>query len=172
MALLTVAQLKEHVETDLSYDVLDLLLSEAEQLINRTAGDPTASTETHLHDPREANTRIWLKQKAATITTVTERGVDGVETVLAGSDYRLMLEGRVLERIDAAWAPEVRIAYSPVNDLVTRKRIQVDLVKLAIQYEALGSSSIGSDVSQSHLSYQAEREKLLRGLVLSMRAFA
>lgn len=172
MALLTVAQIKEHVETDLSYDELNLLLADAEQLITCTAGEPTASTETHLHSPREANTRIWLKQRAATITTVIERGIDGVETTLAGSGYRLMLEGRVLERINAAWAPEVRIAYTPVSDLATRKRVQVDLVKLAIQYEALGSNAIGSDVSQSHLSYQAEREKLLRGLVLSMRAFA
>lgn len=172
MALLTVAQIKEHVETDLSYDALSLLLDDAERLITQTAGEPTASTETHLHSPQESNTRIWLKQKASAITTVTERGIDGVETVLAGTGYRLMLDGRVLERIDAAWAPEVRVTYAPVSDLATRKRVQVDLVKLAIQYEALSSSSIGSDVSQSHLSYQAEREKLLRGLVLSMRAFA
>ena len=64
----------------------------------------------------------------------------------------MLINGRRLVRLDngtnpaSRWATIVTVTHTPVDDTPTRKRVQVDLVKLAITFSGLQNENYG-DVS-------------------------
>lgn len=162
--LLSLAELRDHFETDLADAALQRLLDAAEEEIVKFAG-PHASASDFFSGPLSRS--IFLARKAASITSVTER-VRDTETVLDPADYRIAGTRELIRRVDGAnprpyWGDEVSVAYVPVDDTDTRKRVQADLVKLAAQYNASSSESLG-DFSVTAPAYQAERMKILEQL--------
>lgn len=173
MSLLTLTLLRELIETDLSDDALQLYLDDAEaEIIKRYGLHGESGTEvvedefpaSKIYDDGR-NSCIYLSRPASTISSVVERE-DDVETTLSSNDYRIIHNGVAVERLTGgtnkreAWAPEVRITYLPVSQLATRKRVQRDLVQLAIQYKGLISEQTG-DYSASMDVYQTERNRIL-----------
>ncbi len=162
--LLTVAQVREHVETDIGDDAVQRLVDDADAEIIRRLG-PVASQVTML-DGGDENLR--LPRKATAITAAVELYGD-VTYTLDATDYTLRGDGYTLERQNdgtnpsPVWRGSVTITSTPVDETAQRKRLLVDLVKLAVAYDALSSNRIG-DVAVQGLDYQAEREKLFRGL--------
>lgn len=177
MTLLAVAEIQAAFETDLAPGVLQIFLDDAEAAITRRAGD--AATQV---DRGPGRTRHYvLSRRAASITTVKEILGD-TTTTLAATDYALVMDGRAIERqpTGAAWpsyggevvfGPIVEVTYAPFDDSATRKRVQLDLVKLALTYRgAIKTESSGdytADASRLE-TYEQERLSLLASLAPSI----
>lgn len=163
--LLTVAQLREHVQTDLSDAALQRILDAEEGEIVRRYGSHTEASETLQGGDR----LLFLNRPAASIGEVVETVGVG-DTVLDAADYRLWDDGRYLERLTTGanpslyWAERVTVTYVPADQSAQRRLVLVQLVKLALAYAGLRSESVGGDYSMSTLDYVAEREKLLQSL--------
>jgi len=170
MSTLTVAELRQHLETDFADDALQLLIDDAEKEIIKRHGE--LNTETDTKTGETLATALFLKRKAESISTVVEeiKSGDGYEeTTLSSNDYKLRYGGRQIERLASGdnprrtWGDVVTIIYTPKDETERRKRVAIDLVKLAAAYNALDSESAGDYKSQSK-KYSAERNKLLKQL--------
>lgn len=165
MALLTVTQIREHVETDLSNDALQRLIDSEDGEITRRFGAPTTQTETL----KGGESYVFLSRLVTSITSVTEE-VDETTTTLAVDDYDLWWN-QALER-DAdgtngrsTWGDKVTVVYVPQTTTPQRTLLLIQLVQLAVQYSGVQSASIGSgDYSATYQDYQRERERLFRKL--------
>lgn len=181
--LLTYAEAITHVETDLVEAAVQRLLDaeEAEIVVRfgaHGAADGTGPTVTRriLGDER----LIFLGQRSASITSIDETviTVNGeTTTTLSADDYQSWDEGRALRRLNDGtnardlWGSYVDVVFVAEDDRDRRKRVLIDLVKLAVQYEAAKSSKIG-DVSVTFPDYQKEREAILSTLAQDYFVFA
>ena len=161
-ALLTVTQLREHVETDLADTALQRLLDSEDAEIVRRCGALASVTETI----KGGGELLFLARPAASITTVTEE-VYHASTTLATDDWELWWS-QALRRDDdgtnprATWGDEVTVTYVPVSDAAQRALALIDLVKLALAYSGLQQQAVGqADFSATGLDYRRERERIL-----------
>lgn len=162
--LLTPADVKAQIETDLATTAIQLLLDDADRDIVAKYGPHTGDVTEMVEG---GSARIFLTQVPSAITSVNET-IDDATTLLDPLDYRIWY-GRVLERIATGpnggteWGDRVVVAYTPVDEAARRKRMELDLVRLAIQYDALKSSSDG-DHSETDVDYEDERQRILGSL--------
>lgn len=82
-----------------------------------------------------------------------------VETDLVDDALQLLVDDAEADIVRIAGAHDAEAA-----DYPRRKRVQADLVKLAVSYDAAQSVSVG-DVSMTRVVYEQERSKLLMRLV-------
>ena len=163
MALLTSEQFEEHFETDLSDDALDRLLNDAEDDIIRHFGPHTTQVEWI-----DGLGRVLLLQRRVTSVTEVIETVAEEDTTLAADDYQIE-NARVLRRLNdgtnarTRWGDRVKVTYVPESDTNRRKRVQLDLVKLAIQHEGLKSSGVGNLRLDTN-DYQRRRQEALMAL--------
>lgn len=171
---LTLDELKEHVEAGITEAALERLLIEAvAQVEGRFGTDASITVRT------ETNGRyIRLQRPALTITAVAEFNDQRypLYTLLA-ADYELQDGGRIIRRLtggttfyaDRSWAPVVDITYLPVPEQALRDRVTIDLVRLAVQYNALGQETFGGRTGYQSISvdYLKERERLLMAIPAS-----
>ena len=61
------------------------------------------------------------------------------------------------------WGDRLKITSVPVDDLAARRRVQADLVQLAIQFKGLKGERAGNYQSQ-FVDYEQEREMILSRL--------
>lgn len=167
MSLLTTAEIKTHIETDLPEAALQRLIDDAEALIVEKYGANHSTTPLTLQmDGGER--KLFLSRRAASISAVREYDADDETTTLETNDYRFR-KGQYLERLSTGtnpmdyWGTIVEVDIIPVNDTARRKRVLIDLVQLAIRYNAVHSEKVG-DYSVTNVDYQVEREKLLKSL--------
>lgn len=165
MSTITVAELRSHFETDLADGALQSLLGTAAQEIESAAGSHASHTDYYAAPDSRV---LVLRRPAASITSVHER-VYGAETVLTSADWR-MAYGREMLRLNTGpnprtwWGDEVIIVYVPVSDLAVRRRVQIDLCKLSLQYSGAASEKAGDYSVTLSDDYQAERDRLLSAL--------
>lgn len=164
MALLTVAELEEHIETDLPITALDRLIADAEQEIVQRFGEHATQTDRtyggfHL---------LVLSRPADSITSATE--IIGETTYnLVADDYELWPDKVRLKRLTtgtnprSAWGDVVEVSYAPVDETAKRKRVMIDVIKLAIEHRGLASEKVG-DYSMSAVDYERERSRILNRL--------
>lgn len=185
-------RVKERIETDLSDAELAAMIDEINAEITRRYG-PNAEIIVELAEdaalrPRR---RFLYPQRAideAQSLTIVEvqpgnTGGSGNETMLAADDYRIMNNGRLLERlIDGTngrmfWAPLVRLTYTPVSDSAQRDGVVIELVQLAITYRGLDKQERAGDYQRGGVmtpdAYEREREAVIgrlapkRGLMMA-----
>jgi hypothetical protein len=163
-------QVREHVETGLVDDALLRLIDDATVEVESRFGDDSAQTEYF----QPAGRRVVLKRAATSITSVDYLDSSGTSfQTLAPTDYRLR-NRRIIERLaggasydwvtnydNPGWGSlELRVVYVPEPEIALRDRIVIDLVRLAVQYEALAQQGVG-DYNMQSLNYLNERERLL-----------
>lgn len=177
-ALISVEQLREHVETDLPEPALQRLIGDADAaIIERYGGHgEEGATLSESFQPSAGSVLLFPQRVAASITSITEHlgPLFDVETstVLDATDYRVELGGRSIRRLSSgtnaatAWGDRVELVYVPVVDGWRRARVTVDLCKLALAYNALRMEGAGDYRAQS-VDYQQERERLLMELAPS-----
>lgn len=178
MALLTVAQLREHVRTDLTDAALQRLADAAERIISDRAG-PLASQTEHFDaaDLYDHGDTIFLSRTPGSITSVSERdGLDDDVENLSADDYEIRGKRRLIRRGDgtnprARWADHVTVVYVPVDDTDLRSEVQIELVRLMAENRGLSSETVG-DWSGGYGDYQQQRERILSALSVRQRLFA
>lgn len=167
---MTVAKIRGHITTDLIDSAIQRFLDDIDAMIDNEYGALATQVDTFEGDIFA--TALFLSRKAVTITTVTEEvksGVGYTETVLSANDYKLRYGNGQIERLAsgdnprATWGDVVTIVYAPFDETAQRERVTIDLVRLAIEYNALGSESIG-DYKSTSVDYEKERGKILSRL--------
>lgn len=184
-----VAEFKEHVETDLATTAIQRLLdAEVEEIIRRFGKDISVTEEHILEAPegfesgvvtaqKIGRRRIWTGQQINSATTVKEGPTltpADLTTLTEDADsdgFRIIHNGYAIERIGTDFDKRVEIVYVPKTDVRRRDRVTIDLVHLAIQYNALKSERVG-DWNGSHVEYQKERESILSTLNAGRRILA
>jgi hypothetical protein len=174
MALLTATQLREHLDTDLGDTALGRLAEDADDEITRRYGAHTGNVS-ETYRPPPGSCLLHLNRQVSAIVSITETypGVAGeTSDVLVAADYAV--EGkRTLRRKTGGsfsaiqWAPLTVVVYTPTDDSDRRKRVLIDLVRLALRYNAAQSDRVG-DVTITYADYARERELLLRVLAPSI----
>lgn len=167
MALLTVTQLREHVETDLPDAALERILDAEDAEIVRRFGSATSASETLAGNAL----LLFLSRSPGTISTITETEADNLTTTtLAADDYRLW-PGGILERLAtgtngrSAWAPVVTVTYAPTDDQAQRIHTLIQVCQLAARYTGVVQESVGQgDYAITLQDYRRERERLLSQL--------
>lgn len=164
MSLLTQSEFEEHFETDLSDIAIDRLIDDAEREIIVRFG--AHLTQTDYRDGLER--LLFLSRPASSITTVVET-IAETDTTLSSDDYQLEVGGHQLRRLASGtngrtyWGDRVKVTYVPEDDTARRKRVQLDLVKLALQYEGSKSTKIGN-LAMDIGDYQKQRDSILSAL--------
>lgn len=162
----------EHIETDLGDDAIDRLIDDAVAAIDERVGTTAEQTVTL----RGGDRYIFLPQPitdAADISEIVERH-GASEFTLDTDDWR-WIGGRQVERLGSNDSPtwwgwvsgfacDIVVTYTPRADGDRRDRVTIDLVRLALQHNALGSERAG-DYSSSSVEYQRERERIISELV-------
>ena len=159
--LITVGQLREHVETDLSDEALERLIDNADVEIIRAYGphdgERTVTLYLVLH---QSPYLLTLPSPAANVSLITE-GAD--DTVVEEEDYIVEYNGRVLLKSKFRWLPPVDVTYTPVADNPRRIAVLIDLVKLELEYRGLNTERVGS-YSVAYLDHGKERQNILARL--------
>lgn len=170
MSLLSVSELRQHFQTDLVDDAIQRLIDDAEREIDERHGELGTQTDTYRGEILA--TVIFLSRKAASISTVVEElrsGSDYEVTTLSSDDYQLRSDGRQIERLAtgtnkrSTWGDVVTVTYQPADETIRRRRVTIDLVKLAAAYNALDSETTG-DYAKRSLRYTDERASLISQL--------
>lgn len=171
---LTLDEIREHVETGLVDDALERLLVEAQaQVTARAKSDASLTVSVEAY-----GRYIRLQRPALSITSIAEFNDQRYPLyTLLPADYELQYGGRIIRRLtggttfyaDRSWAPVVVISYVPVPEQAIRDRVVIDLVRLAVQYNALGQETFGGRTGYQSISidYFNERERILGGLFAS-----
>lgn len=170
MSMVSVAEIQAHIETDLTDPAIQRLINDAEAEIDDKIGE-FATQFDEFQGETMANA-FYLTRKASEITTVVEEVKSGdgyTATTLSADDYELRFNGRQLRRLTtgtnpaATWGDTVTVLYVPKDDEARRIRVTIDLVKLAIAFNALDSEKIG-DYSAQSTKYEVRRSELIRRL--------
>lgn len=182
--LLSVVELRQHIETDLPDTALALIMESEEAEIVRRYGPHATATDVlsggewfPLQMAGLSGVTGWLvlSRPAVSIVSIVETTFD-VSLALTTGDYTLWPGGR-LEREGFGpnpgswWGESVTIVYIPVDMTAQRALVLVQLCKLALTFTGLKSESIG-DYSATSADYQVEREKALRSLAPRTFVFA
>lgn len=173
--LLTVTELRQHVETDLGDAALQRILDGETQAIEARIGPVTTVTEHYSGGTGVGS--LLLYQPAATIQAITERR-GAVATVLDPADYHLHLVGLAVWRRTSGpnpaswWGDLVTVTYTPVSQGAERTGILIQLCKLALRYEGVISETAGSYSWSAAPDYVEERERLIASLRRTGMVFA
>jgi hypothetical protein len=165
-ALLTVAQMRQHVETGLVDEALQRHIDDADEEIIDAAGEIDEQVDTM--ENAQLSTQLYLSRRASAVVSVVEE-IAYDQTTLAADDYRLGGGGVLIQRLEdgtnprGTWGETVTVTYVPVDRSRRRVGVLIDLVKLAVQYSGLKSESIG-DYSSTSTDYEQERQRILSRL--------
>jgi len=169
MALLTVSQVREHVESCLDGDALQRIIDNADAEIIRRLGPLSTQTEVLPG----VGIFLHLQRRATAITSADERVQpeigDATDFDLSANDYSLLSDGYRVERLvtgdnaASAWRGKVTIVYTPVDEQAQREMLLVNLVKLEERYSGVSSEGVG-DVRETQNDYTKERNALFSGL--------
>jgi len=173
MSLVTPAQVREHVPTDLVDAALQRVIDAVEELLDERVGALDVGSE----DFQEALTAsLYLRRPALNLTGVTEYwGTDA--TTLASDDYELRGDGRELVRLSTGtnpcdtWGDRVVVAYIPKASTMQRILATIDLVRLSVNETGLASAGDG-DHSETRLDIAKERRRIIETLKQRHRMFA
>jgi hypothetical protein len=161
--MLTVAELRKHVESPLEDDALRRLLdAAAEDIAQFTTVDEYITPVGNL---------LPLPHPAQSVTAVVENSV-----TLAANDYALSSSGLLLRRLDTGTNPyrtwhrsQAHITYARRTIEATKEVVQIALVQMdlrapGIRQQTMGSWSESFGGQQRGSDYIAERGRILARL--------
>ena len=152
--LLTVAEVKESVQTGLSDAALGRIVDAEDAYLRRMLGEHDPATTMFYETDRGGDgfrgwssdrdltrQRIWLPRPASSISTVEDRYLfDSVWRVLEEETYYLSNGGRAVNSgYYKPFRTLVRVAFTPVSENAQRTQALIDLVRLETQDTGLES---------------------------------
>lgn len=176
--LLTVAAMREHVETDMIDAAVQRVMNGEESEIDSRFGLVAAQVDTL----EGLGTEIFPSRPVLSISEIVETLFDtfGNETAttLNADDYTIINEGRVVKRLTTGtnprqvWGHRLKVTSVPLDETDRRISVLIDLVKLALANTGLKNEWSGDYRTEQKESYQGEREKILARLSNRRRNFA
>lgn len=161
-----IVQLREHIETDLPEGALQRLLDDAVSAIAEYT-DGSGERTIRLDGGSPSLFLPWPIASAEDVVLIEQYG-DDVDHTVEADDFSWSGGRRLVRLVNgtrgaSVWAPIVIATLTPVDDSARIDRVTIDLVRLAIQHNALSSERAG-DYASSSVDYQAERRKILSEL--------
>jgi hypothetical protein len=167
MTLVSVEHVRQRVQTDLTdVAIQDLIDNEESEVVRRYGahGDGVISV-TESREPTNCN--LFLSRPFVSITSVTEyQTLGGSGAALTAAQYYAWpAQGRI-ERVPrgTAWGPLVTTVYVPVDDRAKRRRVIIELVRLAIEQPAMDAESVAGEYSFTAGDFEVKRRELYRRL--------
>lgn len=174
-AILTLAQLREHLETDLTDPAVQRIIDADDAEIIRRLGAVATQAEVR----KGGEQYLTLARAAASITSIVERyaiaGTGYQDITLATNDYNLLADGYKIERLFTGTNPNavflgiVTVNYVPKDTLAERIALLVRLVTLDITFDGRAAQSIGDVRIQNLADHQAARAALFGALATGGR---
>lgn len=167
MGLLTVDELREHVETALPDTALERILASCELAVAQWAGPLTFDEDDQVEDVTESvnapgRTLLLLRQAPTAVVSVLDVH-GGIETEVDPSDVRI--EGRHLRRLGMAlWGDRTVVTYTPIDDSAIRRTVLVQLVQLELNVQPGMASQGAGPWSETYGKYLRQRNELLRAI--------
>ena len=169
--IITVADLREHVETDLPESAIQRLIDDADQFVVDTYGAHGPATQTDDLYVDSGSEYVFPTRPVDAITTVTEYTSETTSKVLDPTDYRLGHGSQSLLRLRngsnpaVGWGYRVVVAYViATTENPQRRGVVIDLVSLSINHSSGLRSERAGDYSVSYGDSADERNKILRRL--------
>lgn len=166
MPLLTVTEIREQVQTDLTNAALKKIYDAELKRIEVKVGKTSAVIETKFAG---GLVDLFTQRPIGTINSINERKTPAATQVtLATNDYRAF-GPRGLRRLATGtngasyWGQEVVIDYDPVDDIDRRNLALVELVRIAVEERALASEKDG-DYQATYRDPKRARRETLAGL--------
>lgn len=161
--MVTIADLRARVETDLDDTTLQRILDSAVKAIERAAGSATEQTET-----RVCTNSAWIAttRPMVSVTSVEEyRRVRGTPVALAADDYRIVGATRLLRLDDGtnasvSWGAQVTIVYVPEVDQDIRDRVSLDIAQVDLEFRAYDQEKSGDWSGKA--DWKKQRSRLLK----------
>lgn len=168
-SLLDTDAIREHVETDLSDTALQQLIDDAEaEIVTKFGAHSETGEIVEEHVVMDGERWIYPRRvlDPALPVTITRQEFGSSDVTIADeAEYALSATtGGIRLLATGPWAGQlVTIEYTARTDAPRRKRVLIDLVRLALRYDAARNTSMG-DMSVSHVAYQQERNQILASL--------
>lgn len=167
-ALITTAQAREHIETDLGDAALQRIIDDADAAIIERYGAHAGNVVADIDRGPNPTALIFRDRPIDAVVSLLEFSDRHSLTSVALNplDYRILHGGRTIERLTTGpnaaswWGERLVLTYAPTADAARRTMLEIDLVKLRAKYEALKDEGIG-DYRAGHVDYEAEWNRLL-----------
>ncbi len=163
MALMTLPEVRQNIETGLLDTALQRIMNAVEQDIDQEYG----AVDSQVDQFDGGLLSLWLSRPILSITSIVER-IGNTDITLASDDYETRHESQI-DRLTtgtnsrSTWGDKVTVTYVPVDTTARRIAVYLKLIKLDIQYSGLDSERVG-DFSSKSMDYPSERLKILSGL--------
>jgi hypothetical protein len=167
MSTLTVAQFREHFETDLPDTAIQRVIDSVEAEIAEIAGPTGAQSYTK----EGGDTNLFFMSPISSITQIQERANESDDFVILDStDYLVMNGGFYLTRIHTGAHPRYKwgcvVLVDASHDVSAEsKRVlaTIDIVKMELQYNGVMQENAGG-YNEMMSNWLTERKAILRGL--------
>lgn len=161
---ITIARVRDRVETDLDDVTLQTILDGAVQAIERAAGK--AATESETFKALGAQFVVPYRRRTS-ITSITERATIYTDpaVTLSSNDYRAVGDYQILrlstgDNARSRWGQEVVVTYVPEVDADLRDSVTLDLCQMVVEFRALDREKVG-DWEGEQKDYSKRRKALL-----------
>lgn len=166
MSLVTLAQARALIQTDLSDEDLQEVIDRVEAEIARRIGEPqndggTVQNVKQLHGGTE---NLYLPVEIGEVVSIVEDGV-----TLIADEYRVW-PGGVIERLPGGrWGHLVVVTFKPADDRPERAGAIIDLVRLDLSRTAMKSENVAGEYSyQAPANWEAERRSIMKRLTFTV----
>lgn len=161
--LLLPEQVRHVVATDLPDAALgDIIADEEARLIERCGPHGDGVTAATAIVPGGLGGSLFLPRKAVSVTSIQERSLGGTYATVTSTGYTLWPGAGVIERHSGGWSGQVLITYIPADDRSKRRRILIELVRVALEQTAYTQQGIAGESSITAPNWEAKRAALYR----------
>ncbi len=168
MAVLTVQEVREHLQTALPDAALERIINSAWAAIDRQCGALAETTPGTYDSIVELNYRTSalpfykLMYDPATVTEVASMNSLGVATVLTvGADEDYVIDGQLVRRVNGFWGSITRATYVPALDSDRRQGTLLHLIDLDLNAQPGQKFSGAATWQESYADYETEKQRLL-----------
>lgn len=165
---ITLAALREHVETDLTDAALQRVLDGAVALVDARAGAPERTIRETVYPMAGFRDYLPLSRRAGAVTSVEQ-----YETAVSAADYALDSSGYRVEHTGEGWLADehgYQVAYTVAADDGLRDMCVIELCRLDVAHTGEQSTSVAG-VSQQQRDLRRARGDILSRLSPGGRAW-
>ena len=166
MSLVTVAETRALVQTDLSDADLQDVIDRVEAEITARIGAPQDESGTvQITKQLQGGTEnLYLPVEIGAVVSVVEDGL-----ALIADEYRVWAGG-VIERLPGGnWGHLVVVTFRPADDRAQRKAVIIDLVRLDVNRTAMVRESIAGEYAyDAPANWEAERRRIIKRLTFAV----
>ena len=169
MSLLSVAELRAQVATQLTDPQLQAVIDREEALIVTQYGGHYVDASTAFTEKyRGGGENLFLRRAVTSVSSISERvGLADAPLILSTDAYFVWANEGYLTRLPEGtrWGQHVTVAYVPQDDSALRKAVLIDILRLALSRTGLKSESIAGEYSYTATdNWEAERAQIMRRL--------